>query len=194
MSWTLDRDAELTRLWNQGYTASQIAVQMGGATRNAVIGRARRIKLPYRNIHRVGLSTRDYGQDDRTAKTRSVFRLPPKPPAKKPSPVAQMLRSLPKEPLPAPDTMVATVSMNGLEKHHCRAPIGPDGAKPDEPYFCGKHKTPGTSYCETHARLYLNVPDPNKPKTYWTVGHGKIGGVIRSETEKHKNAKEFAES
>jgi len=45
MNWTDERVEQLKRLWAEGYSASQIAAQMGGVTRNAVIGKAHRLKL-----------------------------------------------------------------------------------------------------------------------------------------------------
>lgn len=44
-SWTEDRVTLLTKLWGEGKTASQIAEVLGGVTRNAVIGKAHRLKL-----------------------------------------------------------------------------------------------------------------------------------------------------
>src|ERR1700749_3350562 len=46
--WTEDRVAALKKLWLEGLSASQIAKQLGGVTRNAVIGK----------VHRLGLSGR----------------------------------------------------------------------------------------------------------------------------------------
>lgn len=44
--WTDDRISELRRLWDGGYSCSQIAAEMGASlTRNAVIGKAHRLKL-----------------------------------------------------------------------------------------------------------------------------------------------------
>src|SRR5674476_385108 len=48
MSWTDERVALLTKLWADGLSASQIAAELGGVTRNAVIGK----------VHRLGLSGR----------------------------------------------------------------------------------------------------------------------------------------
>ena len=48
MSWTDDRVARLSKLWAEGLSASQIAADLGGVTRNAVIGK----------VHRLGLSGR----------------------------------------------------------------------------------------------------------------------------------------
>ncbi len=49
MSWTDERVETLKRMWAEGLSASQIAKDLGGVTRNAVIGK----------VHRLGLSNRD---------------------------------------------------------------------------------------------------------------------------------------
>jgi len=48
MAWTDERVETLKKLWADGLSASQIAKQLGGVTRNAVIGK----------VHRLGLSGR----------------------------------------------------------------------------------------------------------------------------------------
>ena len=48
MSWTEEREKKLRELWEKGHTASQIAEMLGGTTRNAVIGKAHRLKLAAR--------------------------------------------------------------------------------------------------------------------------------------------------
>src|SRR5215475_7745673 len=48
ITWTDDRVELLKRLWSEGLSASQIAGELGGITRNAVIGK----------VHRLGLSGR----------------------------------------------------------------------------------------------------------------------------------------
>jgi GcrA cell cycle regulator len=48
MSWTDERVETLKKMWNEGQSASQIAKELGGVTRNAVIGK----------VHRLGLSNR----------------------------------------------------------------------------------------------------------------------------------------
>ena len=45
MAWTDDRVEKLRELWTKGLSASQIAVQLGGVSRNAVIGKAHRLGL-----------------------------------------------------------------------------------------------------------------------------------------------------
>ncbi|MFD2440029.1 MULTISPECIES: GcrA family cell cycle regulator [Paracoccus] len=49
MSWTDERVETLKRMWAEGQSASQIAKELGGVTRNAVIGK----------VHRLGLSNRN---------------------------------------------------------------------------------------------------------------------------------------
>jgi GcrA cell cycle regulator len=48
MTWTDERVEMLKKLWTDGLSASQIAAELGGITRNAVIGK----------VHRLGLSGR----------------------------------------------------------------------------------------------------------------------------------------
>src|SRR5258707_1053279 len=48
MMWTDERVELLKKLWTDGLSASQIAAELGGITRNAVIGK----------VHRLGLSGR----------------------------------------------------------------------------------------------------------------------------------------
>ena len=45
MSWTEEKVNKLKELWGKGSTASQIAEIIGGVSRNAVIGKAHRLKL-----------------------------------------------------------------------------------------------------------------------------------------------------
>jgi GcrA cell cycle regulator len=48
MSWTDERIATLKKMWESGSTASQIAEELGGVSRNAVIGKAHRLGLKSR--------------------------------------------------------------------------------------------------------------------------------------------------
>ncbi|MEK1889023.1 MAG: GcrA family cell cycle regulator [Phyllobacterium sp.] len=45
MNWTDERVEQLKKLWAEGLSASQIAAQLGGVSRNAVIGKVHRLKL-----------------------------------------------------------------------------------------------------------------------------------------------------
>ena len=66
MSWTDERVETLKRMWAEGQSASQIAKELGGVTRNAVIGK----------VHRLGLSNRVPGAggeaETETAQTDSA--------------------------------------------------------------------------------------------------------------------------
>jgi len=66
MSWTEERVEILKKMWAEGQSASQIAKELGGVTRNAVIGK----------VHRLGLSNRASGAA--TAKS-TAENLPSKP-------------------------------------------------------------------------------------------------------------------
>lgn len=48
MNWTDERVELLKKLWAEGLSASQIAAQLGGVSRNAVIGKVHRLKLSSR--------------------------------------------------------------------------------------------------------------------------------------------------
>jgi GcrA cell cycle regulator len=48
MSWTEERIERLKSMWTEGATASQIADELGGVSRNAVIGKAHRLGLEQR--------------------------------------------------------------------------------------------------------------------------------------------------
>ena len=80
MSWTDERVETLKRMWNEGQSASQIAKELGGVTRNAVIGK----------VHRLGLSNRVGGKDEEEEAT--------------PAPAAAAVAAAVKpEPAPRPD-------------------------------------------------------------------------------------------
>ena len=75
MSWSDERVETLKKMWTEGQSASQIAKELGGVTRNAVIGK----------VHRLGLSNRAGagGAPDATAAAPA-----PEAPAK-PAPAAR---------------------------------------------------------------------------------------------------------
>ncbi|WP_375612825.1 MULTISPECIES: GcrA family cell cycle regulator [unclassified Bartonella] len=58
MGWTCERVELLKKLWSEGLSASQIAAQLGGVSRNAVIGKVHRLKLPGRGKTAQGSTTR----------------------------------------------------------------------------------------------------------------------------------------
>ena len=143
-SWPPEQLDALRALWASGKSASVCAEQLGGRTRNAVIGMVHRLGLPKRQT-RVG--GRVYGP----AK-------PPKPKAPRPAlpariapPVvvyAPLPRSAAWEPLPGGEP----VGLMGLVLNICKWPV-----TEDKPFrFCGAH-TDGI-YCAHHkARSVMGV-------------------------------------
>ncbi|MFB9148939.1 GcrA family cell cycle regulator [Roseovarius ramblicola] len=78
MSWSDERVELLKRLWGEGQSASQIAKELGGVTRNAVIGK----------VHRLGLSNRNGSAPAANAAPAAPEAEAPKPtdkPAPKPA-------------------------------------------------------------------------------------------------------------
>lgn len=90
MSWTDERIATLKKMWEGGSTASQIADELGGVSRNAVIGKA----------HRLGLKARPSPVKPNEPKEKAVPAKADKPAAK---PVAKKPAAPPRPaPRPAP--------------------------------------------------------------------------------------------
>ena len=95
MSWTEERIDRLKKMWQDGATASQIADELGGVSRNAVIGKA----------HRLGLESRPSPVRPGEEKEKPASAAPaPKPtPAERPAPkpaVAEAERPAPAQPAP----------------------------------------------------------------------------------------------
>ena len=89
MSWTDERVEILKKMWGEGQSASVIAKELGGVTRNAVIGK----------VHRLGLSNRSGGGASKApAKDKpEAAKAAPKPKAAPKKPAAPK-----KAPEPAP--------------------------------------------------------------------------------------------
>src|SRR5690242_21679329 len=93
MSWTEERIERLKKMWHDGATASQIADELGGVSRNAVIGKA----------HRLGLEQRPSPVkpgDDEKVKKPAQAAAPAAPPAPRAEPRPEPLRSEPRAPVP----------------------------------------------------------------------------------------------
>jgi GcrA cell cycle regulator len=140
--WTEERIALLQKLWSQGYSASQIANQLQGVTRNAVIGK----------IHRLG--KRPDGDRPRPARAAPpAGRRPAAVEARRAAPQPQQLPEWAARPfrraalLEEPGLATSTT----LEAHMCRWPIG----DPDEAgfSFCGRSADGARPYCQGHSRL-----------------------------------------
>ena len=70
MSWTDERVETLKKMWGEGQSASQIAKELGGVTRNAVIGK----------VHRLGLSNRAGSSASAPAKPAAKEKVAPSAP------------------------------------------------------------------------------------------------------------------
>lgn len=83
MSWTEERIATLTKMWEGGATASEIATELGGVSRNAVIGKAHRLGLKARPSP-VKANEKKKAAKKKEAAAKPVAAKPkPKPPAPK---------------------------------------------------------------------------------------------------------------
>ncbi|HAR52561.1 GcrA family cell cycle regulator [Roseovarius nubinhibens] len=97
MSWNDERVEILKKMWAEGQSASQIAKELGGVTRNAVIGK----------VHRLGLSNRNGGGG--TGGASAATEAKPKPakaaakPAPKPKKAAAAAPPPKEEPAPKPE-------------------------------------------------------------------------------------------
>lgn len=118
MSWTDERIATLKKMWEGGSTASQIADELGGVSRNAVIGKAHRLGLKARpspvkaNDKKKAAAKKPVAKAPaKKAASKPVAKAPAKPaasPAPKadaPTTAKQAANAIPSQPLPnkAPD-------------------------------------------------------------------------------------------
>ena len=172
MSWTDERVELLKKMWGEGQSASQIAKELGGVTRNAVIGK----------VHRLGLSNRAGGTpaaaSAKTAAPEKAAEPAPKPapaappraaePAAAPAVLTPITRKaiIPAgQPLPpqpsaneiSPEALASVrevekkakkISLMELTERTCKWPIG-DPATEDF-WFCGLSVQAGKPYCEAH--------------------------------------------
>ena len=102
MSWTEERVELLKKMWSEGQSASQIAKELGGVTRNAVIGK----------VHRLGLSNRAGAGNASPAKAEAKSAKPAKPetkakPAAKAEPKPAEAEEVEAETAPAPQPAAA---------------------------------------------------------------------------------------
>ncbi|MGH7017662.1 MAG: GcrA family cell cycle regulator [Caulobacteraceae bacterium] len=152
MGWTDERVETLKKLWLDGLSASQIAKQLGGVTRNAVIGK----------VHRLGLS----GRATPSQPSRTLFKTPrpPRPAVSSGShlrrPVERHIVSHPAS-KPAPYVeQPGTATVLTLGAHMCKWPIGDPSS--DSFTFCGRRAADEGPYCVEHARLAYQPPQTKK--------------------------------
>ena len=132
-TWDESREAKLKELWEKGHTASQIAKILGDTTRNAVIGKAHRLKLAARaaskgsKIPKKQVSGKIQDGTEKLLSRRARFK--------------SLLLDKDFE-AENPKTL------EELGDKNCRWPIG----HPNEEnfYFCGRTPEADFSYCRLH--------------------------------------------
>lgn len=149
MSWTDDRVALLKKLWGEGKTAAEIAKELGGVTRNAVIGKAHRLKLSNR--------VSPIQQNKKPAPVKVAANTQAPPPPKKPA----------KEVVP--DNRVRT-PLTDLKAGQCRWPLGDPRDKNFG--FCGAECLPGLPYCLEHAQSAYQPATRNRILKDQAAGQG----------------------
>ena len=165
MSWTDERVELLKKMWGEGQSASQIAKELGGVTRNAVIGK----------VHRLGLSNRAGASapapEKKPAKAASSSSKAAKPAAKATEKVVEVTVTPRKpivpagQPLPpqpsaneiSPEALATVrevektskkITLMELTERTCKWPIGDPAT--DDFWFCGLAVQHGKPYCEAH--------------------------------------------
>ena len=178
MSWNDERVDLLKKMWGEGQSASQIAKELGGVTRNAVIGKVHRLGLSNRNGSG-GSADKGGAKAKAAAKPAVKPKAPTKPSAPKAAPKAEPATAAAVVPVvtrikpiipagqplpPQPSTNeidpAALAKVSEIEKkakkltlmelteRTCKWPVG-DPATPDF-WFCGLPVQSGKPYCEAH--------------------------------------------
>jgi GcrA cell cycle regulator len=151
MGWTDERVELLKKLWADGLSASQIAGELGGITRNAVIGK----------VHRLGLSGRAKAPSSALARPRKL-RAPSaalrmaRPAVRGNTALARAMPAYELDIAPEPELLENIVPIGQrctlleLSDSKCRWPIGDPGTP--EFFFCGGKPVGELPYCAYHAR------------------------------------------
>ena len=146
MSWTDERVELLKKLWADGLSASQIAGELGGITRNAVIGK----------VHRLGLSGRAKSPSSsapRARKPRSHMMRVQRPMSRGNTALA-LAYEMDQEPEPELIENIIPLGQRRtlleLNEDTCRWPIGDPATS--EFFFCGGKPLTGLPYCNYHSR------------------------------------------
>jgi GcrA cell cycle regulator len=140
------KDDELTRLWAQGYSTAVIGHRLG-VTKNAVIGRARRLKLtPRPNPVRADQVAARAKAREEAAQRMAAIR-------------ERVEAIMPQQPEPAPRPVAAAPIFTG----QCKWPLWGD-EKPTHAY-CGGPAEPGKPYCAEHCARAYTKPKPPQEAT-----------------------------
>ena len=149
MTWTDERVESLKKLWGEGLSASQIAAELGGITRNAVIGK----------VHRLGLSGRAKSPASTAARPRKArphtHLMRVSRPAVRGN--TALAHAYDFEPEPEPEVVDNVIPLGQrrtileLTEETCRWPIGDPGST--DFFFCGGQTGTGAPYCTYHSRV-----------------------------------------
>ena len=150
LEWNDERIEALTKMWRDGLSASQVARQLGGVSRSAVIGK----------VHRLGIAGRDAPSRPMGGRPATRVRATAGG-ARRP----QATRA-PREVVSIPRIAYEvgpTATIHTLTAHACRWPIG----EPDMADFgyCGRLRSDHPAYCAGHAPMATRRRDtPMKAK------------------------------
>lgn len=149
MTWNCERVGRLTSLWTEGLSAAQIAAELGGLTRNAVIGK----------VHRLGLAGRKKVRASTERRPRAPrLRIPRISTKTADAPISR--REVASEAIAAVEVVPIgqRCALIDLDEDKCRWPVGDPRASGF--YFCGGKAVAGLPYCGWHARLsYQAISD-----------------------------------
>lgn len=163
MGWTDERVELLKKFWSEGLSASQIAAQLGGVSRNAVIGKVHRLKLPGRGKTAQGSvrapkTTVSNPSSPRVRRTPSTVSptvatsCSVEATALKVEPVAEDIKETDVSEKP---NVVVPISRHlnllQLSENTCRWPVG-DPLSSDF-HFCGADSGENSPYCAFHAKI-----------------------------------------
>lgn len=160
-SWTDDRVAQLKKLFEAGLSASEIAVELGGVTRNAVIGALHRRGLfDAARVKPAGTIDRRPGRQ--AARARQA-RQPRMVTVSRPIAVEQTI-------VPPPPRNDAQIPLDqrrdlaGLDAHCCHWPVGHPGTEGF--FFCGAPVLNfGEPYCASHMHRATASNQPRRRST-----------------------------
>ena len=168
MAWTDDRVEVLKKMWGEGQSASQIAKELGGVTRNAVIGKVHRLGLSNRNGGGGTSKTAPKDKAKPAVKAKAAPKAAPSAPAethKRPVPPPRRAIIPAGQPLPpqpsaneiSPEALASVkevekkskkISLMELTERTCKWPVGDPAT--DDFWFCGLAVKTGKPYCEAH--------------------------------------------
>ncbi len=163
MSWTDERVEMLKNLWAEGLSASQIAAQLGGVSRNAVIGKVHRLKLSSR-----GRASSPQTRQKKATRSAPAGRRGSGPSGRTVTTVVganalqqQFVADAVADPVlkPAADVVVPIskkLSLIELSENTCKWPIGDPLS--EEFHFCGNESGESGPYCTYHASLAFQPP------------------------------------